>query len=124
MGASFILIFVDLVLVSEYSCRISAKIFVRIFGGTSGRIFELKFSKIRCVVVINLKQRLTQLQANLDNYCDCPKADTMHFDSMTEHLFHATEMLETLIHRLVAVPDHRRKLDDAEADDLPSDPNL
>ena len=43
---------------------------------------------------------------------------------MTEHLFHATEMLETLIHRLVAVPDHRRKLDDAEADDLPSDPNL
>ena len=64
-------------------------------------------SKIRRVVVIDLKQRLFQLQAELDNYSNRPKADAVLFDSMAKNLLHATEMLEVLIQRLVAVPDHR-----------------
>ena len=82
----------------RYSCEPAVSLLARWSGSKIGR-----------VVVIDLKQRLFQLQAELDNYSNRPKADAVLFDSMAKNLFHATEMLEVLVHRLVAVPDHRRQ---------------
>ena len=67
------------------------------------------WSKIRRVVVIDLKKRLVQLQTELNNYSNGSKANGMLFDAMSKDLLHATKMLKPLVHRLVAVPDHRRQ---------------
>ena len=62
--------------------------------------------KSRRVIVVDLKQRLVQLQTKLDDDGNGSKVNGMLFDSMSKDLFHATKMLEPLVHSLVAVPDH------------------